>query len=83
MHYTILGRIITIISEVILDLEEDTLKALPFAKIGSYIGSKSNSLNQQIFVCSYRYRYSAKYMDNVSCHFQIKYNYLEITFLTY
>ena len=36
MHYTILGRIITIISEIILDLEEDDIKFLPNAVVGSY-----------------------------------------------
>jgi hypothetical protein len=83
MHYTILGRIITIISEVILDLAEDIPNSLPVAKIGSYIGSKSNNLNLQAFICIYRNRYSYIYMDNVSCRSILKYNYLECTFLTY
>jgi hypothetical protein len=82
MHYTILGRIITIISEVILDLEEDDPKFLPDAIVGSYTTCRKLKDSNYILL-RYRKRYSYKYMNNISCHFLIKYNYLETTFLTY
>jgi len=69
MHYTILGRIITIISEIILDLEEDEVRFLPNAVVGSYKAcirlkiilyiSKTRSLFWRfiIFVKKFKYWY--------------------------
>ncbi len=82
MHYTILGRIITIISEIILDLEEDDPKFLPNAVVGSY---KTCIRFKRGFylILQHRYRYKSKYMDYISTHFLIKFNYLDSTFITY
>lgn len=82
MHYTILGRIITIISEIILDLEEDDAKFLPYAIVGSYITSVRLKKGSYIRL-KYRYRYCFKYMDHISSHFLTKFNYLETTFMVY
>ena len=82
MHYTILGRIITIISEIILDLEEDDIRFLPNAVVGSY--KSCIRFNKGFYIIlKYRYRYTSKYMDNISSHFLTKFNYLESTFITY
>jgi len=56
MHYTILGRIITIISEVILDLEEDEVRFLPNAIVGSYKACIRLKTGFYI-ILSYRFRY--------------------------
>jgi len=82
MHYTILGRIITIISEIILDLEEDEPRFLPNAVVGSY--NTCVRFKQGFYIIlKHRYRYSFKYMDHISTHFLTKFNYLESTFMTY
>jgi len=83
MHCTLLGRIITILSEVILDLQEDEIDLLPFAKVGSFANLAGSYSLSNYLILQYRYRYSYKYMDNISCYFLIKYNYLETSFVTY
>ena len=82
MHYTILGRIITIISEIILDLEEDEARFLPNAVVGSY--NACIRLKKGFYITlKHRDRYKLKYIDHISSHFLTKCNYLETTFLTY
>ena len=65
-----------------MDLEEDDISYLPNAVVGSY--NTCIKMKSSIYILlKNRKRYSYKYMDNISCHFLIKYNYLETTFLTY
>ena len=82
MHYTILGRVITIISEIILDLEEDEIRFLPNAVVGSYVTCVRFKQGSYIRL-KYRSRYTLQYMDNISSHFLTRFNYLESTFMTY